>query len=94
MAERDDSSWQDDLRVEVVQEFLARALATAAVAELDMPHIVVCRDTETGSVSYSGPFATGLAALVFAERETAIDRALNDGAPLEFGVAALYRAST
>ncbi|MET3962902.1 hypothetical protein ABIE44_002836 [Marmoricola sp. OAE513] len=88
--EREESSWRDDLRVEAVQEFLRGAVGDAGVAEMEMPHIVVCLDEETGSVSYSGPFPDGLTALVFAERESAVDRELNDGPQLLFSVAALY----
>jgi hypothetical protein len=86
------SSWQDDLRVDRVNNFLSELLSSAGVAEVDMPHIVVCRDDESESVSYSGPFPDGLTALVFAERETELDRRLNDGDPLTFSVAALYPA--
>jgi len=84
------TSWHDDLRVEMVQAVLGNMVAAGEVAELEMPHIVVCRDQESGAVSYSGPFADGLAAMVFADRESAIDRELNDGEPLSFVVAALY----
>lgn len=83
-------SWGDDLRSEIVREILARAIGRAAVAELDMPHIVICRDDATGAVSYSGPFPDALEALVFAERESALDRALNIGEPMRFSAAALY----
>lgn len=91
--EDDTSSWRDDLRVEVVHEFLVGVVGAAAAAEVEMPHIVVCQDSETGARSYSGPFPDGIAALVFAEAESAVDRALNDGAPLQFSVAALYPAT-
>lgn len=84
------NAWRDDPVSELVEEFLARALGAAAVGEIDLPHIVVCRDEETGTVSYSGPFPDGLTALVFAERESALDQALNDGDPLRFSAAALY----
>ncbi len=80
----------DDLRFEIVREILARAIGRAAVAELDLPHIVICRDATTGAVSYSGPFPDALEALVFAERESALDRALNVGEPMRFSAAALY----
>jgi hypothetical protein len=74
------------------RDFLDRVVSAAEAEELDLPHIVVCSDKRTGSVSYSGPFRDGVAALVFAERESAVDRALNDGDPLTFSVAALYPA--
>lgn len=95
MRDHDDhTSWRDDLRVDVVHEFLSRIVGAAALAEVEMPHIVVCRDDETGSVSYSGPFPDGVTALVFAERESAIDRELNADSPLGFSVAALYPGDT
>ena len=92
MPDHDDAetSWLEDLRAEVVHQFLTEIVRAATIAELDLPHIVVCRDTETGSVSYSGPFPDGFRALVYAEREGAVDCELNDGAPLRFDVAALY----
>ncbi len=83
-------SGRDDFRGELLREFLVRAVGAAAIAEVDLPHIVVCRDDETGAVSYSGPFPNALAALVFAERESALDLALNDGPPMRFLAAALY----
>ncbi|RNL62957.1 hypothetical protein EFK50_14630 [Nocardioides marmoriginsengisoli] len=73
-----------------IHEILARIISAAELVELDQPHIVVCRDEATGSVSYSGPFTDGLAALEFAERERAVDVELNEGDPLSFSVAALY----
>lgn len=92
MSEHDEehTSWRDDLRVEVVHELLSRIVGAAEVAELDLPHLVVCRDDDTGSVSYSGPFPDGISALVFAEREAAVDRELNEGARLRFTVATLH----
>lgn len=94
MDERDHehTSWRDDLRVDAVQEVLNRVLGSVEAAEVEMPHIVICCDEETGSETYSGPFPSGLAALVFAESECAVDRELNDGTPLRFRVAALYSA--
>ncbi|MFL6059968.1 MAG: hypothetical protein ACJ72E_01960 [Marmoricola sp.] len=87
------SSWRDDLRVEAVHEFLSRIVSAAELEELDLPHIVVCRDAGTGAVSYSGPFRDGLDAMVFAERESVVDAELNDGDCLSFSVAALYPAT-
>jgi len=93
MLEGDNSSWNDDDRVEIVHEFLSRIVGAAEAAELDLPHIVICSDTDTGAISYEGPFPDGIAALVFAERESAVDQELNDGVPLTFKVAALYPAN-
>lgn len=94
MREDDGStSWYEDLRIEAVHEFLSRIVSAAEREELDLPHIVVCRDGETGVVSYSGPFRDGIEAMVFAEREAVVDRELNDGELLSFSVAALYPAT-
>ena len=89
---REHSSWRDDIRLDAVHEFLTQAISAAGLEEIDREHIVVCRDTETGAVSYSGPFADGISALTFAENESALDRDLNDGVPLSFSVAALCPA--
>lgn len=85
-------SWRDEICSANVYELLARAIGAAEVAEVEMPHIVICRDEETGVLSYSGPFTDGLEALVYAERESAVDRALNAGEPMRFSAAALYPA--
>lgn len=83
-------SWPDGFSGELVREFLAKAVGAAALAELDLPHIVICRDSETGAVSYSGPFPDAVSALVFADRESALDQELNDGVLMRFSAAALY----
>jgi len=85
----DDQSWRDHLATEMIHDFLSRAVAAAAGEEIDLPHIVVCSDRETGAVSYSGPFPDGLTALVAAEREATLDRRGITEAPMEFSVAAL-----
>lgn len=56
---------------------------------LDGPHIVVCRDTETGDAMYSGPFPTGLEALARAQRDHDSERAAGS-TTLEFSVAPLF----
>lgn len=88
----EDSTWRDDLIVEVVNAFVSDAVGAAAREEIELPHIVVCRDVDTGAVSYSGPFPSGLEALLFADRESALDRAFNAQNPMEFSVAALFPA--
>ncbi|MCZ4498919.1 MAG: hypothetical protein JWQ74_1472 [Marmoricola sp.] len=90
MLEEESGSWKDLDGVEVVHEFLSGLVGATEAAELDMPHIVICQDSDTGAVSYEGPFPDGMAALVFAERESVVDQELNDGMPLRFTVAALY----
>ncbi|MCW2787227.1 MAG: hypothetical protein JWP74_3744 [Marmoricola sp.] len=88
----EDTSWYDDLRCELAQQWLEQAVVQASLEEIDLPHIVVCRDAETGTASYSGPFPNGIAALSFADREIATDRDGRGGAPFDFTVAALYPA--
>lgn len=88
----DETRSSGDGRPEPIQELLSRIVGIAAVSEIDLPHIVVCRDDETGAVTYSGPFPDAVAALVFAERERVVDGELNAGSPLCFGIAALFPA--
>lgn len=93
-AGEEDRAWYDQVRgdrsVEAVFAFLSQAMCTSAREEIELPHIVLCRDVETGCTSYSGPFPNGLAALVAAERERVVDDATNDGSPMSFSVAALH----
>jgi hypothetical protein len=88
----DDGTWQDDMLLEAVQALVSKAVGEAAREEIELPHIVVCRDLETGAVSYSGPFPNGLSALVFAEQESVLDQSTNPVNPMQFGVAALFPA--
>jgi hypothetical protein len=94
MYDGEGSAWRGNYDGELAYEILARAILAASAAEIDMPHVVVCLDEETGAASYSGPFPDALDALAYAERESALDRALNDGAPMRFSVAALYPTSS
>lgn len=75
------------LPIDLVVDYLVRA----EVESLDHPFIVVCRDPSTGSVSYSGPYHSGLAALQAAEREHRAELRAAAGEPgsLEFSVAPL-----
>jgi hypothetical protein len=93
MPEPDESTnWYDDLRSDLAQRWLAEAVVRASFEEIDLPHIVVCRDPESGTESYAGPFPDGFAALSFADQECATDRDGQGGPPLYFTVAALYPA--
>lgn len=87
--ERSDA-WRNDFRLELFHEFLVRAVGAAALAEVDLPHIVICRDDQTGTTSYSGPYPDAMAALVHAERERVLDASLGEDEPMRFSVAALY----
>ncbi len=56
---------------------LHRATAESESAVAKFPHIVITHDLDTESVSYSGPFATGLEALTVAHRFVEQNRAVN-----------------
>ena len=92
MSGGDEERWRDDLATEIMHAFLSRAVAAAAREEIDLPHIVICRDRETGAVSYSGPFPNGLTALVVTEREADSERRAGGVSTMEFSVAALLAA--
>ncbi len=74
---------------EDVYLLLTQAFAASEIELLDGPHIVVCRDTETGDAMYSGPFPTGLEALARAQRDHDSERAAGS-TTLEFSVAPLF----
>jgi len=71
---------------------VARVLCSIAIAELDMPHIVLTRSIDTGETTYSGPYETGLKALAAAEAELQVDHDAGGRGDLSFQVAALYPA--
>lgn len=71
---------------------VAKVLCSIAIAELDMPHIVLTRSIDTGETTYSGPYETGLKALAAAEAELQVDRDAGGRGDLSFHVAALYPA--
>ncbi len=68
---------------------LTQAYLTTEVELIDEPHIVVCRDTETGITMYSGPFRTGLEAMARAQRDQDSERAAGSSV-LEFTIAPLF----
>lgn len=92
MAADQDWSGPDDRMLDVLRDFLTRAVSEASREEIDLPHIVLCRDRESGAVTYAGPFPDGLAALVFAEQESRADRRSDRATPMQFSVAALLPA--
>lgn len=85
----DESTWREEMFGEVVHGFVSDAVGAAAREEIDLPHVVICRDTESGTTSYAGPFDSGLSALHFAERESATERAAGNRT-MTFRVAALF----
>lgn len=74
---------------EIIREFLSQVVAENEMTELDLPHIVVCRDQGTGLTTYAGPFPDGVSALTFAEDEQASDPGQT---VFSCAVAALYRS--
>jgi hypothetical protein len=44
-------------------------LAAAEIADLDRPHLVVCRDEMTGVTTYQGPYPNALSAVTAAQHE-------------------------
>ncbi|WP_270888707.1 hypothetical protein [Pedococcus sp. 5OH_020] len=69
---------------------LTRAIFDLEVAEMGMPHIVLTRSPDTGAVSYSGPYDSGLDAMEAAERERQADLEAGGQGEVTFEVAALY----
>lgn len=67
---------------------LMERLLEQECAEMDHPHVVICRVPGTNVISYQGPYATGLDAVVAADREAAIEAAT--GSDVEFSVAPLH----
>ena len=50
-------------------EVVTDALVADAVESIDGPHLLICDEAETGLSTYSGPYASGLEALVAALHE-------------------------
>ena len=82
-----DGQWDWHTRVE-------RILVDIELAEIEMPHIVLCRNVHNGDVSYSGPYPSALAALTAADHERAVERRAGGAGELSFHVAPLYPAYT
>ena len=69
-------------------------LSDGPLDEMDLPHIVMCRDPSGLFVSYFGPYPSAVEAMVAAEIEGEIEREAGGGMPVTFHVAALYPALT
>lgn len=90
----DDAGAHDSARwrgapVEDLAELLINALTSDAVEEMDHPHVVVCTDRISQTVSYSGPYEDGLAALVAAERDHQTEKTADPSNSLSFSVVPL-----
>jgi hypothetical protein len=78
--------------VERTAQHVSELFTELTIAEAKMPHIVICRSPFDETSSYSGPYASGLDALVAAEREQQLEAARDGGEALRFVVAPLYPA--
>jgi len=79
-----------ELRLEILREFLTGVVARTEMAELELPHLVVCSDERGEVTTYSGPFPDVLTALAYAESEAASCSTDPSSDDLTFTVAALY----
>lgn len=70
---------------------LAQMAYSMEVAEMDMPHVVVTRASGYQTLTLSGPYASGMDALVAADFECGNDRRFGAG-DLSFHVVPLYPA--
>lgn len=59
------------------------------VRELDRPHVVVCKDPFSGSISLQGPYPTALAAASAAERDRQSEETQPESERMTFTVAPL-----
>ena len=71
-------------------ERIARIMYSMEIDEIDMPHVVVTNISGCSLATYSGPYATGLAALAVAEAERRADLAAGGSGDVHFSVAPLY----
>lgn len=69
---------------------LREHVIAALVAEVDQPHVVVCRSRRSGHVSLSGPYHDAKAAVCAAERERAAEACAGEAADLVFTVTPLH----
>ena len=78
-----------DINIEQMLGQVTDVLVTGAMAELEGPHMVICRDPETHFVSYAGPYADGMAAICAAEQDLLEERKHDPESRLKFAVAPL-----
>lgn len=71
-------------------ERIARIMYSMEIDEIDMPHVVVTTIAGCALATYSGPYASGLAALAVAEAECRADLAAGGTGDVSFSVAPLY----
>ena len=73
-------------------ERIARIMYSMEIDEIDMPHVVVTNVAGCATATYSGPYVSGLAALVVAEAERLADAAAGGAGDVRFSVAPVYPA--
>lgn len=79
----------DEGGADVLGERLVDMLVCGAVREMELPHVLVCTDHATSSVSLSGPYPNGLAALCAAEADHVLERRQDPDSSMVFSVVAL-----
>jgi hypothetical protein len=72
-----------------VYQLLTQAFLAAELELIDGPHIVICRDRETGAAMYCGPYPSGIEAMAKAHRDQEAELAAGS-VGLEFAVAPLF----
>jgi hypothetical protein len=75
-----------------VERLVEEIVVETLMEELDLPHVMVCRD-DTDSITLVGPYPTALAAVEAAARAEAQERAVDPDTDLAFGVQALNPTS-
>jgi hypothetical protein len=80
-----DDPWQTARKV---SDYLAEITS----AEAALPHIVICHSSFNQRLSYSGPYASGLEAVIAADREQCLEQSADRADALSFTVAPLYPA--
>jgi hypothetical protein len=85
-------AWREDPDGGQLPAALGNFVVEMGVAEMDLPHIVLCRDSRGVSASFSGPYPSAIEALVAADIEQQIESESDGQEALTFHVAALYPA--
>jgi hypothetical protein len=87
-------AWRDDSEPRPMASALGDFMVELGVAEMDLPHIVLCRDSKGATASFSGPYPSAVEALVAADCEHRLESASDGIDAVTFQVAALYPALT
>jgi hypothetical protein len=71
---------------EELLRLIAESVVDLEIDEIDGPHVVACRDVESGHAVYTGPYSSGLAALVAAETDRRLDGRMSSAGAFEYAV--------